>query len=56
VTFYRDVLGGEVAGHHITWNGGEILLRSSDGVPKVGHLEVTGHTNTTIGRVAFVEA
>lgn len=54
VTFYRDVLGGEVAGKHITWDGGEILVEP-EAVVRVDRLEITGHATTDVGSVRFRE-
>jgi hypothetical protein len=54
--FYRrDVLGGTADGYKITWSGGEILLESSEGRPRVDRLEIEGNPSTTIASVRFVE-
>ena len=54
VAFYRDVLGGNVLGTTITWDGGEILLEAAEGRPRVDRLEVAGHPSIEIGGVLFL--
>ncbi len=53
VAFYRDVLDGSADGHTITWPGGEILLESSEGRPRVDRLVVSGPLKTTISGIVF---
>lgn len=53
--FYRDVLGGDVRGSTISWEGGEILLEPSAGRPRVARLEIEGHPGTTIAGTCFAE-
>ena len=54
LSFYRDVLGGVATGNTVAWDGGEILLESGEGRPRVDHLEVEGHEGLTTARVRFV--
>lgn len=54
VAFYRDVLGGEVEGRTIRWEGGEIRLEEGSGRPRVSSLEMEGAQSGTIAGAVFM--